>query len=451
MTSVARENLKPSSDEEPDEMDVADATETPVLRLQNPLRALILDFNSYFASVEQLLRPELRGRPVAVVPVVTDSTCCIAASKEAKRFGVKTGTNVGDAKRMCPGIALVESRPEEYVRLHHRLVEAVENCTHVEEVMSIDEMWCMLTGKQRERANAEKLAREIKAAVARIAEEETPDTKHRIPAASVLTISVGIAPNRWLAKVASDMQKPDGLVVIEQHDLPHKLHALELRDFCGIGPNMERRLHTCGIRTVERLCRATEKELREAWNSVEGARVWRLLRGYDIPRVPPHKRVIGHSHVLPPEMRNEEGARAVCHRLVQKAAMRLRKAKCCAGALQLSIREMNARWSDDIRFAETQDTLEFLRALDLLWQRRGSDRSSPKKVSITFFRLAPEQGSTPMFGTLRRDHAALCAAIDKVNLGFGRNSVYFGGAHNAVDAAPMRIAFTRIPDLQTEG
>ncbi len=416
-----------------------------------PLRALIVDFNSYFASVEQLLEPSLRGRPVAVVPVQdTDSTSCIAASKEAKRFGVKTGTGVREAKQLCPGIRIVDSRPEEYVRLHHLLVAAVESCTHVELVMSIDEMWCCLTGRQRERANAEKLAHEIKAAIARVAEAESPRVQHRLTAAATLTGSIGIAPNRYLAKVASDMQKPDGLVFIEQGDLPHKLHGLELRDFCGIGPNMERRLHECGIRTVERLCRATEKELRHAWNSIEGARVWRFLRGDDVPWLPPHKRVIGHSHVLPPELRHDDGARAVCHRLIQKAAMRLRKAGYSAGGLHLSVRHQEGRWSDDIIFTETQDTLEFLGALDTLWRRRPGE-DPPKKVGVTFFHLTPQDRSTPMFATLRRDHAALCAAIDKVNLGFGSNKVYFGGAHGALAYTPMRIAFTRIPDPETEG
>lgn len=419
-----------------------------------PLRSLIVDFNSYFASVEQLLVPELRGRPMAVVPVVADSTCCIAASKEAKRFGVKTGTGVREARQMCPGIKMVESRPEEYIRLHHRLVGAIESCTHIEDVMSIDEAWCDLTGKQRERPNAEKLAQEMKAAIARVAEEverETCPGKHRHSAAATLTCSIGIGPNPWLAKVASDMQKPDGMVVIEQRDLPHKLHGLELRDFCGIGPNMERRLRECGIRTVERLCSATEKELRQAWHSVEGARVWRLLRGEYVPRAATRKRVIGHSHVLAPELRSDAGARAVCHRLVQKAAMRLRKGGYCAGGLQLGMRSKDGKWRNEITFTETQDTLEFLHALDVLLERSEMRGMVPKKVSVTFYRLSLQRGSTPMFREMRGDHMALCDAVDKVNLGMGRNKVYFGGAHGALRYTPIRIAFTRIPDPETEG
>src|ERR1700744_4204923 len=95
------------------------------------LRWLFLDLNSYFASVEQELRPELRGRPMAVVPLVADTTCCIAASYEAKAYGVRTGTQVGEAKRLCPGIVLVEARHEVYVEYHNRIVEAVQRCVPV--------------------------------------------------------------------------------------------------------------------------------------------------------------------------------------------------------------------------------------------------------------------------------------------------------------------------------
>src|SRR5580698_2495270 len=113
------------------------------------LNWLFVDLNSYFASVEQEVRPDLRGRPVGVVPMMADTTVCIAASYEAKAFGVKTGTMVGDAKRICAEIVVVEARHELYVDYHHRVVEAVESCLPVTAVLSIDEMACRLLGREQ--------------------------------------------------------------------------------------------------------------------------------------------------------------------------------------------------------------------------------------------------------------------------------------------------------------
>ncbi len=110
---------------------------------------LFVDLNSYFASVEQQVRPELRGKPVAVVPVEADTTCCIAASYEAKAYGVKTGTIVADAKRLCPDLILVEGRHELYTDYHHRIIKAVESCVPVTAVCSVDEMACRLMGRER--------------------------------------------------------------------------------------------------------------------------------------------------------------------------------------------------------------------------------------------------------------------------------------------------------------
>ncbi len=115
---------------------------------------LFLDLNSYFASVEQQERPELRGRPIGIVPLVTEHTCCIAVSYEAKAYGVKTGVSLEDAKRLCPHIQLVEARPKLYVEYHHRIVEAVNSCIPVTNVMSVDEMACRLMGRERALGNA---------------------------------------------------------------------------------------------------------------------------------------------------------------------------------------------------------------------------------------------------------------------------------------------------------
>ena len=218
------------------------------------LRALYIDFNSYFASVEQQLRPELRGKPIGVLPVLAETTCCIAASYAAKAFGVKTGTRVNEARQLCPGMIFVEARPALYVEFHHRLIEVVETCTHVEKVLSIDEMVCMLTGSQQQRENALALADHIKHTIAKKVGNE-------------IRSSIGIAPNTFLAKGASNMQKPDGCVVIESEDLPEKLYSLKIRDLNGIGRRMEERLIHHGLDTVPALYAATRQQLRAAWGS----------------------------------------------------------------------------------------------------------------------------------------------------------------------------------------
>ncbi|HTV49399.1 MAG TPA: DNA polymerase, partial [Phycisphaerae bacterium] len=129
------------------------------------LSVLFVDMNAFFASVEQQYRPELRGKPIAVAPVVTDTSCCIAASYQAKRFGVKTGTSIRDARRLCPDIQIVEASPKLYIQTHQRIVEAVESCLHVDQIVSIDEMSCRLLANERPPEIAVAIARRIKAAI----------------------------------------------------------------------------------------------------------------------------------------------------------------------------------------------------------------------------------------------------------------------------------------------
>lgn len=405
-----------------------------------PLRALYVDFNSYFASVEQQLRPGLRGRPIAVLPVLAETTCCIAASYEAKRCGVKTGTLVAKARELCPDIRFVEARPAVYVELHHKLVEAVESCLHVERVLSIDEMVCSLTGSECRRERAIDLARAIKRAIAERAGSE-------------LRSSIGIAPNTFLAKVASDMEKPDGLIVIEDKDLPDCLYGLALRDLCGIGKSMEQRLHRGGIRSVRELCAASREELRLAWGSIEGERMHARLRGEELPGLPSQRASVGHSHVLPPELRTPEAAFSVLHRLLQKAAMRLRSYGCIAGALQVKVRFRNRDgWERRAQFDPTGDTLKLLEALERLWlEFPGKSRAQPLAVAVALTRLDGQAHQSRSLFDQGRDHDKLNAVIDSINLRYGRNALYFGGAHGALNAAPMRIAFNHIPDLETEG
>jgi DNA polymerase-4 len=403
------------------------------------LRSLFVDFNSFFASVEQQERPDLRGLPVAVVPVEADTTCAIAASYEAKRFGVTTGTIIADAKRLCPDIVLIKARHTLYVEYHHRLVDVVESVIHVKEVMSIDEMACELTGSARRRDVAVSIAAEVKRT---IAEQVGPQMR----------CSIGIAPNDYLAKTASDMQKPDGLVVIDDDDLPHMLYPLQLRDLCGIGKQMYKRCYRHGIYTVEMLVNASKDQLRTIWGGIEGERMWSKLRGDDLPSLPTRKSVVGHSHVLEPEHRSEAGAAAVLHRLLQKAAMRLRNYGMLSGRVSMKIRYVDGfRWKQSLDITPTQDTIQFTQVLAHAIATRSAHSSTPFKVDVSLEDLMyADAAPVPMFEHTGPAREGLNKALDRLNAKHGKNTIYVGTAHSALHAAPMRIAFDHIPDLELD-
>ena len=204
---------------------------------------LFLDLNAFFASCEQQETPALRGRPIIVVQTLTDSACAIAASYPAKRLGIKTGTLVREARRICADVIPVQARHRLYTDYHERILKAVDTCLPVEKVMSIDEMACRLMGTERRVPAARELAAKVKRAL-------------REQVGECLTCSIGLAPNVFLGKVGSDIQKPDGLTVITQGNLPGVLLGLELQDVHGIGARMEQRLNRAGIFTVADLWQA---------------------------------------------------------------------------------------------------------------------------------------------------------------------------------------------------
>ena len=403
-----------------------------------PLQYLFIDFNAFFASVEQQENPGFRGKPVVVLPVMAENTACIAASYEAKKFGIKTGTTAKEARIKCPNLIVLAARPPLYVQYHNRLIEAVESCVPVHLVKSIDEMACKLSGSQTKKENAIELAQKIKKTIANKVGEH-------------MRASIGIAPNIFLAKTASDMQKPNGLVVIEQKDLPQILFSMEIQDLTGIGRNMMKRLYREGIYTVELLCHADKDLLRKVWGGIEGERMYERLRGIEPPLSTTHHTTIGHSHMLTPKERNMTGATAVMHRILQKAAMRLRNMKYRTRTMYVGIRFYdNKQWSDELTLSETSDTLVLTQALTKLLERKPVVKESPLQVSVTLVNLSPEDEHTPSMFENEDRSSALNAAVDELNLRFGKTALYFGEAHSALESSPARIAFNHIPDIEIE-
>ena len=449
-------NLGPKADIEAESSarnpEQATAAESPQ---DSSLNWLFVDLNSYFASCEQEARPELRGRPVGVVPMMADTTCCIAASYEAKAFGVRTGTIVADAKRLCPDIVLVEARHELYTEFHHRIVEAVESCVPVTAVCSIDEMACRLIGGERPLLAAIDLGMRVKATI-----------RERV--GTMLRSSVGLATNRYLAKIASDMEKPDGLVALPLDLLPEALHQLTLRDLPGIGARTEKRLNEKGLHTMDQLLALDCEQAGEIWGSVWGQRLWHWLRGEDFEMAElEHQKSISHSHVLAPEMRTLEKAWAVAHKLLHKAAMRLRSQGLWASNIGLAIgfavpRSENtpvsrfgvpARgWRSEIKLHECQDNQTLIAALRRLWdsQPAGEQYQHPYFIGVQLNNLVPDRLHTlALFDALEEEQTRtrLLATMDQLNDKYGMSTLAPAAMLTAYKAAPTRIAFHSIPDL----
>jgi DNA polymerase-4 len=418
---------------------------------------LFLDLNSYFASVEQQENPKLRGRPVVVVPVETDHTCAIAASYEAKKFGIKTGTNIGEARLKCPRLICVLADHRKYTEYHRRILGEIDRHVPVEKVMSVDEVACRLYGEWRSAEGAIALARRIKAGI-------------RQNIGECLTSSIGISTNRLLAKTASDLRKPDGLVLLHPADFPQAIAHLELHDLPGIGPNMEKRLWRAGVFTIEQLWACAPKQLRAIWGSVAGERFWHALRGVELPEEATTRRMVGHSHVLAPEERPADAAGLVLRRLLLKAASRLRRLDSYATQLDIGVRiEKGPRVGLGLRLPPARDNFALLDALVALWHRALEQTGSVrfKKVSVTLHGLVPaeelrqlelfsetKQG-VPAAAVLaareekRRRREGLSEAMEQINGRFGRDSITLGTMPGTAKGfTGAKVAFNRVPEAR---
>jgi len=431
------------------------------VQAEEKFSVLYVDLNSFFASVEQHLNPAYRDRPLAVVPTVGDTTCCIAASYEAKRLGIKTGTQVGKAKEICPEIILVHGNHDHYAEYSRKVADAVDLICPISETPSIDEMVCHLLGRECEPPRARRIALDIKQSIYKNVGE-------------TIRCSIGMAPNKYLAKIASDMQKPDGLIGLLPSQLPRAIAHLELRDLPGVGARTEKRLHAKGITTMPQLLALDRNGMQELFDSVWGARMYHWLRGLQTAESSVNnssnaeiQKSLGHSHVLAPEHRSVEGSWAVAHKLLHKAAMRLRMEKFYCGALSVTIRFALTReqvgraekarkhfsginhqgWGMEARFAECQDTLTLMEALRGIWEQRpvGELWNKPFFVGITLTRLVHESDHQEILFADPANRAELASTMDKINLKYGNSTLHLAGMLPARSSAPTRIAFTQIP------
>jgi DNA polymerase-4 len=435
-------------------MTIDKAIESPA---QAGLKWLFLDLNSYFASVEQQDNPALRGKPVAVVPTMTDSTCAIAASYEAKAFGIKTGTKIYEAKKMCPNLICVEANHKKYVEYHHKILKATERCLPINKIWSVDEFDCLLLGREREPKNAIALADKIKNAI----HEHVGEAIH---------CSIGIAPNSFLAKVGTEIEKPNGLVLLKPEELPGRLLDLKLTDLPGINVAMLARLNKAGIHNMEHLYNTSPKQCRAIWRSVQGERFWYWLHGYDVPYQSTNPSMIGHSRMLDPKLRTFDKTRQMGRRLLFKACTRLRKKDLFAKNLVVKLTFLDRqRWVGFRDFPASQDPFTMMQHFDDIWRQFCLEcfgSATPNipdhqrlflKVSTLLHGLINEdQITNDLFETYLHQNAdkkdkqfRLTTALDHLQQKYKQETVWLGVVPKTLAGdVGTKIAFNRVPDMK---
>lgn len=412
------------------------------------LRYLFIDFNAFFASVEQHDDPALRGRPVIVTPLESEHSGAIAASYEAKALGISRGTSMVDARRLCPGIAVRAARHDRYVAVHGLLMAEIGRHIPVTQICSIDECLCALDPTERSSTRARAKALEVKRGIAR-------------NVGVSLKASIGLAASPLLAKLASELVKPDGLTVIDNAMLPDALGGLPLRAIPGIGEGVETRLMGAGVHDFRGLWQLQAKQARAIWASVEGERFYYGLHGYDIRRAEPAaKRMIGHSRVLSGSYRQPDAARIVARALILKAASRLRYYGLHSGAMHLGVKlARGGALGHEATFRVTQNSWRFLRELDDFWPQmialvrsREGSRAKLKLVSCYLHELQSRPSEPDLFVPLEEDrrdarHAELWRTIDDLNRRYGKQRVMLGSqAGLDLNYLGVKIAFSRVPE-----
>ncbi len=289
-----------------------------------------IDMDAFFASVEQRVDPRLRGRPVAVTGS-QKRTVITTASYEARAFGVKTGMTRGEAKRLCPWLILVQANNSRYTDTCTRLVKLYEQYSPLVEVYSVDEVFMDITGMVGLSNGAPDMASEI---------------RRRIKDIFGLTCSIGLAPNKLLAKLASGIQKPDGLMVIRNRREAGKvLKDLPVGDVAGIGPQIAKNLGEMGIRTCGELAGVPVKTLKDRFGVV-GKKLHLMAQGLDDSSVipvgqEPDAKSVGHSMTLNRDVYNPETLERHILQLSEMVGRRLRRGHYLGRTVTLTIRYSN--------------------------------------------------------------------------------------------------------------
>ncbi len=395
-----------------------------------------LDMNAFFASVEQQCNPRLRGRPIAVIGSGS-RTVVTTASYEARAFGVKTGMNTFEAKTKCPEIIFVPANNRRYTDTCARFVALCHEFTPVVEVFSIDEVFLDVTGCLHLFGNARSVVQTI---------------KKKLFGQLGLTCSAGIAPNKLLAKLASDMQKPDGKVEIEPARVPQFMEQLPVSSLCGIGAHTERKLALLGITTCGRLGSADPLLLRKYFG-VLGDQLSRMGRGEDdSPVVPvdetPDPKSVGHSMTLERDISSRQLLEFHLLRLSEMVGRRTRQAGFAGTTVTLTV-----RYRDFTTFTRQRSVPSAVCESPEIFHIAKSILSSirlqqaVRLLGVSLANLVKPSGQLPLFPERQRAQA-ITRAMDAVNSRYGDFTLTFGSLlaleeHEGVISPAWRLSGTR--------
>jgi DNA polymerase-4 len=384
-------------------------------------KTLYIDMDSFFASIEQQLDPSIRNQPVAITAINNDAGCVVAASYEAKAYGVKTGTRVYEAKILCPAINFRQSRHKLYTKYNRYISYLIDGIAELESVRSIDEFQVYLGGNNSSLHNALDLSTRIKQLISQ-------------QVGSQIRLSIGIGPNPLLAKIASKIQKPDGLQWLYKENMPERINHLSLDDLPGISRGIKRKLLNSKIYSISDLYNMDPRHARLVWRSIEGERFVRALRGEDIPINNSTRGSYGNSKVLSPENRSPSRAYLVGRWLIEKSSERIRKHNYCASRLDVFVRINSVGvWQDSVTFVFSQDTFFFLREFKKLWDKIDITLY-PNRIDFVGVRLSGliklKDRSGEFFLELKAGEKnlteRLSSSVDNLNIRYGKRIVNFG-------------------------
>ena len=378
-----------------------------------------IDLNSCFATIEQQSRPMLRGRPVAITNRITPNACIIAASYEAKAKGIKVGMRRREAEAICKEIIFAETEPSKYIYVHEKLKRIMQDYSADVVMKSIDEGVIDFTAapphiKTRDRAA---IGHEI---------------KHRLltEVGDYMRCNVGIASNRFLAKLAAELHKPDGLDEITPENQRAIFATLKLTDLPGINTRMGRRLNAVNIYTPLQLLDADEQTLvKLVCKSIDGAKWYRRLRGIEVDDCLSDIKSVGRQYVMESSKLSREETRARILHLSEDVGYRLRSKNLYARGVYVWLYgydDIYYHKSTILKTAINTDQ-DICRAASQLFEQLPSPA---RVIGVTLYKLQKQADAQLTFYQNQIDRAEhVCAAIDKINYRFGARKIHSAASH----------------------